>query len=94
MPGRSYLWKSYENGHKGQKNRSLLSSLKKNRFSDVLLSKKTDEFIIILIVINHIMLYTKQADHRFSDNHTWFLDKPQMKRELKNGRFTYPSGDK
>jgi len=94
MPDRSYLWKSYENGLKGQKNRSLLSSLKKNRFSDVLLSKKTDGFIIILIVINHIMLYTKQADHRFSDNHTRFLDKLQMKQELKNGRFTYPSGDK
>jgi len=36
----------------------------KNLFSDVLLTKKTDEFIIILIAINHILLYTKQADHR------------------------------
>lgn len=93
MPGCFFVWKSYENGHKGQKNRSLPSSLKKNLFSDVLLPKKTDGFIIILIVINHIMLYTKQADYRYSDNHTWFPDKPQIKQVLKNGRFTYPSGD-
>jgi hypothetical protein len=33
--------------------------LKKNLFSDVLLTIKPEEFIIILIAINHILLYTK-----------------------------------
>jgi hypothetical protein len=32
---------------------------KKNLFSDVLLTIKPEEFIIILIAINHILLYTK-----------------------------------
>jgi hypothetical protein len=67
------------------KQRSLPLILTKISVFRRIVAKKSDGFIIILIAINPIMLYTKQADHRDSYQYTRFPDKPQIRQELKNG---------